>query len=147
MDLLPSPLDIKPVEGVEPATKETEIRKAEDSEPFSALAFKIMTDPFVGKLAFIRVYSGELKAGSYVYNASKGKRDRVGRIVRMQADRRNEIESVHTGDIAAIVGMKDVATGDSLCDEKAPIELEDMEFPEPVIRVAIEPKTKAAEIR
>ncbi len=143
VDLLPSPLDIKPVEGVEPITKEAEIRKAEDSEPFSALAFKIMTDPFVGKLAFIRVYSGELKAGSYVYNASKGKRDRVGRIVRMQADRRNEIESVHTGDIAAIVGMKDVATGDSLCDEKAPIELEDMEFPEPVIRVAIEPKTKA----
>ena len=143
VDFLPSPLDIKPVEGVEPDTKEPEVRKAEDSEPFSALAFKIMTDQFVGKLAFIRVYSGELKAGSYVYNASKGKRDRVGRIVRMQADRRNEVDSVHTGDIAAIVGMKDVGTGDSLCDEKAPIELEDMEFPEPVIRVAIEPKTKA----
>ncbi len=145
VDFLPSPLDIKPVEGVEPDTKEPEVRKADDSEPFSALAFKIMTDPFVGKLAFIRVYSGELKAGSYVYNASKGKRDRVGRIVRMQANRRNEVDSVHTGDIAAIVGMKDVGTGDSLCDEKAPIELEDMEFPEPVIRVAIEPKTKAGQ--
>ena len=118
VDLLPSPLDIPAVEGVEPDTKEPQIRKADDSEPFSALAFKIMTDPFVGKLAFIRVYSGELKAGSYVYNASKGKRDRVGRIVRMQADRRNEVESVRTGDIAAIVGMKDVGTGDSLCDEK-----------------------------
>ena len=143
VDLLPSPLDIKPVQGVKPNTKEPLERKAEDSEPFSALAFKIMTDPFVGKLAFIRVYSGELNAGSYVYNASKGKRERVGRIVRMQADKRNEIDSVHTGDIAAIVGMREVGTGDTLCAENAPIELEDMEFPEPVIRVAIEPKTKA----
>ena len=143
VDLLPSPLDIKPVQGVKPNTKEPLERKADDSEPFSALAFKIMTDPFVGKLAFIRVYSGELNAGSYVYNASKGKRERVGRIVRMQADKRNEIDSVHTGDIAAIVGMREVGTGDTLCAENAPIELEDMEFPEPVIRVAIEPKTKA----
>ena len=143
VDLLPSPLDIKPVQGVKPNTKEPLERKADDSEPFSALAFKIMTDPFVGKLAFIRVYSGELNAGSYVYNASKGKRERVGRIVRMQADKRIEIDSVHTGDIAAIVGMREVGTGDTLCAENAPIELEDMEFPEPVIRVAIEPKTKA----
>ena len=143
VDLLPSPLDIKPVQGVKPNTKEPLERKADDSEPFSALAFKIMTDPFVGKLAFIRVYSGELNAGSYVYNASKAKRERVGRIVRMQADKRNEIDSVHTGDIAAIVGMREVGTGDTLCAENAPIELEDMEFPEPVIRVAIEPKTKA----
>ncbi len=142
--LLPSPLDIKPVRGFEPGKKEREVeRRADDKEPFSALAFKIMTDPFVGKLAFIRVYSGELSAGTYVYNATKDKKERVGRIVRMQADKRNEVDIVRTGDIAAIVGMRDVGTGDSLCDEKHPIILENMEFPDPVIRVAIEPKTKA----
>ena len=142
--LLPSPLDIKPVRGFEPGRKEREVeRRADDKEPFSALAFKIMTDPFVGKLAFIRVYSGELAAGTYVYNATKDKKERVGRIVRMQADKRNEVDIVRTGDIAAIVGMRDVGTGDSLCDEKHPIILENMEFPDPVIRVAIEPKTKA----
>ena len=142
--LLPSPLDIKPVRGFEPGRKEREVeRRADDKEPFSALAFKIMTDPFVGKLAFIRVYSGELSAGTYVYNATKDKKERVGRIVRMQADKRNEVDIVRTGDIAAIVGMRDVGTGDSLCDEKHPIILENMEFPDPVIRVAIEPKTKA----
>jgi elongation factor G len=142
--LLPSPLDIKPVRGFEPGRKEREVeRRADDKEPFSALAFKIMTDPFVGKLAFIRVYSGELSAGTYVYNATKDKKERVGRIVRMQADKRNEVDIVRTGDIVAIVGMRDVGTGDSLCDEKHPIILENMEFPDPVIRVAIEPKTKA----
>jgi len=143
VDLLPSPLDVRPMEGIDLDTNEPTVRKADDAEPFSALAFKIMTDPFVGKLAFIRVYSGELQSGSYVYNASKGKRERVGRIVRMQANQRNEVDVVRTGDIAAIVGMRDVGTGDTLCDEKHPVELENMEFPEPVIRIAIEPKTKA----
>ncbi|HEY9581481.1 MAG TPA: elongation factor G, partial [Savagea sp.] len=129
--------------GVNPETEEEEERKASDSEPFSALAFKVMTDPFVGKLTFFRVYSGVLQSGSYVLNASKDKRERVGRILQMHANSREEIDEVHAGEIAAAVGLKDTGTGDTLCDENAPIILESMEFPEPVISVAIEPKTKA----
>ena len=145
VDYLPSPLDIPPVTGVDQLTDQEAERKASDDEPFSALAFKIMADPFVGKLAFFRVYSGTLTAGSYVYNSTKGKRERMGRILRMHANHREEIEEVRAGDIAAAVGFKDTTTGDTLCDEKAPIILESMEFPEPVIRVAIEPKTKAGQ--
>ncbi|HIS99298.1 MAG TPA: elongation factor G [Candidatus Faecaligallichristensenella faecipullorum] len=145
VDYLPSPLDIPPVTGVDQLTDQEAERKASDDEPFSALAFKIMADPFVGKLAFFRVYSGTLTAGSYVYNSTKGKRERLGRILRMHANHREEIEEVRAGDIAAAVGFKDTTTGDTLCDEKAPIILESMEFPEPVIRVAIEPKTKAGQ--
>ena len=143
VDYLPSPLDIAAMTGVNPETEEEEERPASDEAPFSALAFKVMTDPFVGKLTFFRVYSGVLEAGSYVLNASKGKRERVGRILQMHANSREEIEEVHSGEIAAAVGLKDTGTGDTLCDEKAPIILESMEFPEPVISVAIEPKTKA----
>ncbi len=143
VDLLPSPLDVKPVVGKVPGTGREESRPADDDAPFTALAFKIMSDPFVGKLTFIRVYSGTLKAGSYVYNASKDKRERVGRIVRMHANHRQDVEEVLAGDIAAIVGIKNVGTGDTLTDEKNPLVLESMVFPEPVIRVAIEPKTKA----
>ena len=145
VDYLPSPLDIPPVTGVDQLTDQEAERKASDDEPFSALAFKIMADPFVGKLAFFRVYSGTLTAGSYVYNSTKGKRERLGRILRMHANHREEIEEVRAGDIAAAVGFKDTTTGDTLCDEKAPIILESMEFPEPVLRVAIEPKTKAGQ--
>ena len=145
VDYLPSPLDIPPVSGVDKNTGEPAERIASDDESFSALAFKIMVDPFVGKLAFVRVYSGVLTAGSYVYNSTKGKRERVGRIVRMHADHREEVEEVPAGDIVGIVGFKDTTTGDSLCDEKKPIILESMEFPDPVIRVAIEPKTKAGQ--
>ena len=145
VDYLPSPLDIPPVTGVDQLTDQEAERKASDDEPFSALAFKIMADPVVGKLAFFRVYSGTLTAGSYVYNSTKGKRERLGRILRMHANHREEIEEVRAGDIAAAVGFKDTTTGDTLCDEKAPIILESMEFPEPVIRVAIEPKTKAGQ--
>ena len=145
VDYLPSPLDIPPVSGTNKDTGAEETRLASDDEKFSALAFKIMVDPFVGKLAFVRVYSGVLTAGSYVYNSTKGKRERVGRIVRMHANHREELEEVRAGDIVGVVGFKDTTTGDSLCDEKAPIILESMEFPDPVIRVAIEPKTKAGQ--
>lgn len=142
VDYLPSPLDVPPIMGVLPNGEE-EPRKSSDSEPFSALAFKIMTDPYVGKLSFIRVYSGTLSAGSYVLNATKDKKERVGRILQMHANSREEISMVYAGDIAAAVGLKDTTTGDTLCDEKHPIVLESINFPEPVISVAIEPKTKA----
>ena len=143
VDYLPSPLDIEAIEGIVPETDEAIQRHADDSEPFSALAFKVATDPFVGKLTFFRVYSGTLKAGSYVQNSSKGKRERVGRILQMHANSREEISEVHAGDIAGAVGLKDTSTGDTLCDEKNLVILESMEFPEPVISVAIEPKSKA----
>ena len=145
VDFLPSPLDIPAVKGTEVGS-DTEIeRKADDNEPFSALVFKIMADPYVGKLAFFRVYSGTLKAGSYVYNSNKGKRERVGRILRMHANHREEIDEIRAGDIASAVGLKETTTGNTICDENNPIVLESMEFPEPVIRVAIEPKTKAGQ--
>lgn len=143
VDYLPSPLDIEAIEGIVPETNEEIQRHADDSEPFSALAFKVATDPFVGKLTFFRVYSGTLKAGSYVQNSSKGKRERVGRILQMHANSREEISEVFAGDIAGAVGLKDTSTGDTLCDEKNLVILESMEFPEPVISVAIEPKSKA----
>ena len=142
VDYLPSPLDVPPIAGYNPEKDMEEVRKSDDNEPFAALAFKIMTDPYVGKLTFFRVYSGVLKSGSYVYNASKGKRERIGRLLKMHANHREEVPEVSTGDIAAAVGLKDTSTGDTLCDEKAPIILESMQFPEPVISVAIEPKTK-----
>ncbi|KUJ90102.1 MAG: elongation factor G [Thermoanaerobacter thermocopriae] len=142
---LPSPLDLPPVKGMALGTGEEIERKADDSEPFSALAFKIMADPYVGKLAFFRVYSGTLNAGSYVLNSTKGKKERISRILQMHANHRQEMEAVYTGDIAAAVGLKDTTTGDTLCDENHPILLESMDFPEPVISVAIEPKTKAAQ--
>ena len=145
VDFLPSPLDIPPVEGTKKNSDEVITRKADDKEPFSALAFKIMADPFVGKLVFFRVYSGSLKAGSYVYNSTKGKRERIGRILRMHANHREEMDEIYAGDIAAAVGLKETTTGDTLCTEGNPIILESMEFPEPVIRVAIEPKTKAGQ--
>ena len=145
VDFLPSPLDIPPVEGTKKNSDEVVTRKADDKEPFSALAFKIMADPFVGKLVFFRVYSGSLKAGSYVYNSTKGKRERIGRILRMHANHREEMDEIYAGDIAAAVGLKETTTGDTLCAEGNPIILESMEFPEPVIRVAIEPKTKAGQ--
>ncbi|MBR6501490.1 MAG: elongation factor G [Firmicutes bacterium] len=144
IDYMPSPLDIPAIKGVLEDGTEDE-RKASDEEPFSALAFKIMTDPFVGKLAFFRVYSGTLESGSYVYNATKGRRARIGRILQMHANHREEIEMVYSGDIAAAVGLKDTTTGDTLCDEDHPIILESMEFPDPVIQIAIEPKTKAGQ--
>ncbi len=143
VDYLPSPLDVKPVVGIQPVTHAEVTRSADDSQPFSALAFKIAADPYVGKLAFFRVYSGTLNAGSYVYNASKGKKERIGRILQMHANHREEIETVYAGDIAAAVGLKDTFTGDTLCDQEHPIVLESIVFPEPVIEVAIEPKTKA----
>jgi elongation factor G len=142
---LPSPLDIPPIRGINPDTDAEEERPSDDAAPFSALAFKIMTDPFVGKLCFFRVYSGELESGSYVLNASKHKRERIGRILQMHANHREEIDRVYSGDIAAAVGLKDTTTGDTLCVESAPIILESMEFPEPVINVAIEPKSKASQ--
>ena len=142
---MPSPVDIQSNKGVNPKTGEECERHASDDEPFSALAFKIMTDPFVGKLAFIRVYSGHIKSGSYVLNSTKGKRERMGRIVQMHANERKEIEEVYAGDIAGVVGFKDTTTGDTLCDDKAQVILENMEFPDPVIQVAIEPKTKAGQ--
>ena len=140
---MPSPLDIPPVKGTDPETEQEIEREADDAAPFAALAFKIATDPYVGRLAFFRVYSGTLSAGSYVYNSTKNKRERLGRILRMHANHRAEIESVYAGDIAAAVGLKDTTTGDTLCDEEKPIILESMVFPEPVISVAVEPKTKA----
>ena len=143
VDYMPSPLDIPPVKGTNPDTDEEDTREADDNAPLSALAFKIMADPFVGKLAFFRVYSGTLQAGTYVYNSTKGKKERVGRILRMHANHREEVQEAYTGDIGGIVGLKDTTTGDTLCDEKHPIILEKMEFPDPVISVAVEPKTKA----
>lgn len=145
IDYLPSPLDIEAIKGIDLQTDEEDVRKASDDEPFSSLAFKIVTDPFVGKLAYFRVYSGSLKSGSYVYNSSKGKKERIGRILLMHANKREEVDEVFAGDIAAAVGLKDTSTGDTLCDESSPILLETMEFPEPVIHVAIEPKTKASQ--
>jgi len=145
VDYMPSPLDIPPIMGMIPGTENTEERHSDDNGPFAALAFKIMVDPFVGKLAFFRVYSGTLKSGSYVHNSTKGKKERIGRILQMHANRREEIEQVYSGDIAAAVGLKDTTTGDTLCDEKKEIILESMEFPDPVIEIAIEPKTKAGQ--
>ena len=142
VEYLPSPLDIPAMKGMNPDTNEEEERPADESAPFSGLAFKIMTDPYVGGLTFFRVYSGKLTAGSYVYNSNTGKQERVGRLIRMHANNRQEISEVGAGDIAAIVGLKDTITGHTLCDEKHPIQLESMEFPEPVIELAIEPKTK-----
>ena len=143
IDYLPSPLDVPAIKGTLPDTDEEVERKSSDEEPFAALAFKIMTDPYVGKLTFFRVYSGVLNSGSYVKNSTKGKRERVGRILQMHANSREEISTVYAGDIAAAVGLKDTTTGDTLCDEKSLVILESMEFPEPVISVAIEPKSKA----
>ena len=145
VDYLPSPLDIPPVEGVNPKTGEAEERPASDEAPFSALAFKIMTDPYVGKLAFFRVYSGTINAGETVINATKGQRERLGRILLMHANHREDLQTAYSGDIAAAVGLKNTTTGDTLCDDKHQIILENMEFPDPVIRVAIEPKTKAGQ--
>ncbi|AAO37058.1 protein translation elongation factor G [Clostridium tetani E88] len=142
---LPSPLDIPPVKGTHPETGEEVERKASDDEPMSTLAFKIATDPFIGKLAFVRVYSGVMKNGTYVLNPVKGKRERIGRLVKMHANHREEVEELHAGDLGAVVGLKDTITGDTLCDEKEPVILEKMEFPEPVISIAIEPKTKAGQ--
>jgi elongation factor G len=144
IDYLPSPLDVPPITGHLPHHDESIVeRKPDDAEPFAALAFKIMTDPYVGKLTYFRVYSGSLPAGSYIYNSTKDKRERVGRLLQMHANRRDEIEEVYAGDIAAAIGLKDTRTGDTLCNEKQPVILESMKFPEPVINVAIEPKTKA----
>ena len=145
VDYMPSPLDIPPITGVNPKTGKEEERPADDSGPFAALAFKIMADPFVGKLAFFRVYSGTLESGSYVYNSTKDKKERIGRILQMHANKREDIEMVYSGDIAAAVGLKVTTTGDTLCDEKKEIILESMEFPDPVIEIAIEPKTKAGQ--
>ena len=144
IDYLPSPIDVPSIEGVDLDGNEVQ-RHSSDDEPFSALAFKIVTDPYVGKLAYFRVYSGVLQAGSYVMNSTKGKRERIGRILQMHANKRQEIEEIHAGEIAAAVGLKDTTTGDTLCDEKNQVILEKMEFPEPVISVAIEPKTKASQ--
>ena len=142
VDFMPAPTDIPPIKGVNPDTGEEDHRPSSDSEPFAALAFKIMADPFVGKLAFFRVYSGTLSSGSYVFNSTKGKKERIGRILQMHANNRKELDIVYSGDIAAAVGLKDTTTGDTLCDEAHPIILESMEFPDPVISVAVEPKTK-----
>ncbi|MBR6224105.1 MAG: elongation factor G [Firmicutes bacterium] len=145
VDYMPSPLDIPPIKGVNPMTEKEEERHADDNGPFSALAFKIVADPFVGKLAYFRVYSGVLETGSYVYNSTKGKKERIGRILQMHANKREAIEKVYSGDIAAAVGLKVTTTGDTLCDERKEIILESMDFPEPVIEIAIEPKTKAGQ--
>ena len=145
VDYMPSPLDIPPIKGVNPKTDEEEERPSDDSAPFSALAFKIMTDPYVGRLSFVRVYSGTLNTGSSVLNSTKGQKERIGRILQMHANHREDIETIYSGDIAGVIGLKNSTTGDTLCDEKHPVILESMEFPEPVIRVAIEPKTKAGQ--
>lgn len=145
VDYMPSPLDIPAISGIAVGSEEQIERHSSDEEPFAALAFKIMTDPFVGKLCFFRVYSGTLDSGSYVYNSTKGKRERIGRILMMHANARTDIDKVYSGDIAAAVGLKDTTTGDTLCDEKSAVILESMEFPDPVIRVAIEPKTKVGQ--
>ena len=143
IDYLPSPIDVPAIKGIVPDSEEETVRESSDEAPFSALAFKIMTDPYVGKLTFFRVYSGTIESGSYVLNSTKGKRERIGRILQMHANTREEIKLVYSGDIAAAVGLKDTTTGDTLCDEKNPVILESMQFPEPVIDIAIEPKTKA----
>ena len=145
VDYMPAPTDIPPIKGVNPDSEEEEERPSSDEEPFSALAFKIATDPFVGRLSFIRVYSGVLNTGTAVLNSTKKQKERIGRILQMHANHREDIETVYSGDIAAVIGLKNTTTGDTLCDEKHPIILESMEFPEPVIRVAIEPKTKAGQ--
>ena len=145
VDYMPSPIDIPSIKGVNPETGEEEYRHSSDDEPFSALAFKIMTDPFVGKLCFFRVYSGFITAGSVAYNSNKGQRERLGRILQMHSNDRTDIDVCYSGDIAAVIGTKNTTTGDTFCDEKHPIILENMEFPEPVIRVAIEPKTRAGQ--
>ncbi|MCI1944684.1 elongation factor G [Clostridium luticellarii] len=145
VDFMPSPLDIPPVKGNDPENGEEIERKADDNEPLSALAFKIATDPFVGRLAFTRVYSGVMKSGTYVYNSTKGKKERIARLVKMHSNHRQEVEELRAGDLGAIVGLKDTTTGNTLCDEENPIVLESMEFPDPVIDVAIEPKTKAGQ--
>src|SRR5699024_3800762 len=137
IDYLPAPTDIRPIEGILPGSEEEVVRKASDDEPFSALAFKVMTDPFVGKLTFFRVYSGTLKSGSYVQNSVIDKRERIGRILQMHANTRQEMAEIHSGEIAAGVGLEDTATGDTLCDEKNLVILESMDFPAPVIPVAI----------
>ena len=142
VDFLPSPSDIPPVQGTDPDTNETVTRKADDKEPFSALAFKIMTDPYVGQLTFIRIYAGQLKTGDSVYNTGKRRTERIGRLLQMHANKREEISEIYAGDICACVGLKNVTTGDTICDEKHPIFLESIEFPAPVIAVAVEPKTK-----
>ena len=143
VDYLPSPTDVPDITGINPDTGEEDSRPSSDDAPFAALAFKVMTDPFVGKLTYFRVYSGTLQSGSYVYNSTKGKKERVGRLLQMHANSREEVSEVYAGDIVAGIGFKDTTTGDSLCDEKNEIILESMEFPEPVIDVAIEPKTQA----
>ena len=144
VDYLPSPADVPPVKGFDPKDSEKElVRNAKDDEPFSALAFKVATDPFVGQLTFFRVYSGTVKAGSYVINSSKGEKERIGRIMRMHSNHREEIEENQAGGIGALVGLKHTTTGDTLCDESNQIVLESIDFPEPVIAIAIEPKTKA----
>ncbi|MDI9471629.1 MAG: elongation factor G [Tissierellia bacterium] len=147
VDYMPSPLDIPAIEGINPATQEEETRVASDTEPFSALAFKITTDPFVGKLTFLRVYSGVLESGSYIYNSTKENRERIGRILRMHANDRMEIKKLYAGDIAGAIGLKNTTTGDTLCDPDHPVILESMDFPDPVISVAIEPKTRAGQER
>jgi elongation factor G len=143
VDYLPAPVDVPAIRGINPESGEDDVRVADDEAPFSALAFKIMTDPYVGKLTYFRVYSGKISSGSYVFNSTKGKRERIGRILRMHANHREEVKEIYSGDIVAAVGLRDTTTGDTLCDDKHPILLESMEFPEPVISVAIEPKTKA----
>ena len=145
VDFMPSPVDIPPIDGINPDTEEEDSRPADDNAPFSALAFKIATDPYVGRLSFVRVYSGMLNTGTSVLNSTKNQKERIGRILQMHANHREDIETVYSGDIAAVIGLKNSTTGDTLCDEKHPIILESMEFPEPVIRVAIEPKTKAGQ--
>lgn len=142
VDYLPSPLDIPAITGVNPDTEQEDVRESDDSKPFSALAFKIMTDPFIGRLTYFRVYSGTIESGSYVLNSTKNKRERFGRLIQMHANHREDIPQVYSGDIAAAIGLKDTTTGDTLCDEKSPIILESMVFPEPVINIAIEPKSK-----
>src|SRR5882672_5058844 len=147
VDYLPSPLDVPPMRGTNPNTGNEEERLASDSEPFTALAFKIMSDPYVGTLTFLRVYAGVMSTGSYVYNSVKGKKERVGRLLKMHANKREEIKEVYAGDIVAAVGLRDTTTGDTLCDESKPIVLERMQFPDPVISIAIEPKTKVDQER
>ena len=142
---MPAPTDVPDIKGVDPQTDEPTTRKSSDEEPFAALAFKIATDPYVGKLAFTRIYSGSIESGSYVYNSTKGKRERIGRILMMHANKREEIDKAYAGDIVAIIGLKDTTTGDTLCDMDSEVILENMEFPDPVISVAIEPKTKASQ--
>ena len=143
VDFLPSPLDVPPIQGIKPGSDEVVERRSDDAEPFAALAFKIMTDPFVGTLSFVRVYSGVVESGSYMMNTVKGQRERIGRILQMHANTREEVKDARAGDIVALVGLKNTTTGDTLSDVNRQVILERMEFPEPVIEVAVEPKTKA----